>query len=297
VAQHPANLAAVDRALGNVGQGEGALAIRQLLGGTHAATWLVSIEGFESGAVLREYPAGDASVAWEARVLLELDGLEGLAPRLLAEGALDPIPWLLLSRLPGTADIISGEPESIAGELGVALGRVHRAQEDRFSYFRKVFEMSGGGLDALSGPAASSVKARWHSIIGEPLVLTHYDFWSGNVVWNACRLSGIVDWNGGSLGPRGFDVGWCRLDLYLLYDEEIADRFLRSYESAFGEVLPDPARWDLWAVARSDDDVDTWVPNYVDLGRADLTAGVLRRRHREWTDNSLVRARHSQSCD
>src|ERR1700722_9680048 len=136
--------------------------------------------------------------------------------------------------------------------------------------------MRGGGLEDLSGPAQATVAARWPHISSEPLVLTHHDFWSGNVVWDANRVNGIVDWNGGSLGPRGFDVGWCRLDLYLLYGEEIADLFLHSYEAAFGAHLSDAALWDLWAVARSDDVVYTWAQNYVDLGRPDLTAGVLR---------------------
>jgi hypothetical protein len=289
VADHPANPSAIHRALERIGRDKGALAFRRLVGGTHAATWLVTMEGIEDEAVLREFPAGDVSVAWEARILLELDGLGGLAPRLLAEGTTDSIPWLLLSRLPGTADITSLRTETVAEALGSALARVHRAQGDRFTHFRNVFGMSGGGLDGLSGPAESSVGIHWQSILHEPLVLTHFDFWSGNVVWLDRRLSGIVDWNGGCLGPRGFDVGWCRLDLYLLYGEETADRFLLSYESAFGEILPDLALWDLWAVARSDDAVGTWVPNYFDLGRPDLTAGVLRNRHREWTNNSLDR--------
>jgi hypothetical protein len=251
---------------------------------------LVAVDGIGSEAVLREFPAGDDSVAGEAEVLLKLDGLKGLAPRLLAEGVSDPVPWLLLSRLPGAADITSGEPEAVAEELGLALSKVHRVHGDLLAPFRKVYEMTGGGLEVLSGPAASIVGARWQRFNVEPLVLTHYDFWSGNVVWDAGRLSGIVDWNRGSLGPRGFDVGWCRLDLYLLYDEEIADLFLHTYEAAFGEGLSDSALWDLWAAARSHDAVHTWVPNYLDLGRPDLTAEVLRKRHREWTDNSLNRA-------
>jgi aminoglycoside phosphotransferase (APT) family kinase protein len=289
VAVHPANLAAIDRAIGQAGAAQGTTAAQQLVGGTHATTWLVAIAGLGSQGVLREFPANDATVKWEVQVLSALDGLAGLAPRLLAEGVNDPIPWLLLSRLPGAADITSGRPEAIADALGWALACVHRARGHQFTPFRKVYEMTGGRLEDLSGPARSRVEACWQRINDEPLVLTHYDFWSGNVVWDADRLSGIVDWNGGSLGPRGFDVGWCRLDLYLLYDEEIADLFLHSYEAAFDEVLHDTALWDLWAVARSDDTVDTWVPNYLDLGRPDLTAGVLRKRHREWTDNSLER--------
>lgn len=292
MADHPANLLAVDRALGLEGTRQGIVAIRQLFGGTHATTWLVAIEGLREEAVLREFPAGDSSVSGEAQVLLKLDGLNGLAPRLVAEGAKDPIPWLLMSRLPGAADITSGEPEAVAAELGLALSTVHRIHGDQLGLFRKVCEMTGGGLEHLSGAAATIVGNAWPRINSEPLVLTHYDFWSGNVLWDAHRLTGIVDWNRGSLGPRGFDVGWCRLDLYLLYGEEIADVFLHSYEAAFGEDLPEPALWDLWAVARSEDAVHTWVGNYLDLGRPDLTPEVLRKRHREWTENSLDRAGH-----
>ena len=35
----------------------------------------------------------------------------------------------------------------------------------------------------------------------------------------------------GALGPRGFDVGWCRLDRWLLHGERVADRFLDSYQA------------------------------------------------------------------
>jgi aminoglycoside phosphotransferase (APT) family kinase protein len=120
-------------------------------------------------------------------------------------------------------------------------------------------------------------------------VLTHYDFWSGNVVREDDRVSGIVDWSGGSLGPRGSDVGWCRLDLYLLHGEDVAHAFVDLYAAAFGEALYDLALWDLWAAARSVH-VQTWVPNYRGLGRGDLTARVLRARHRAWTERSLARA-------
>jgi aminoglycoside phosphotransferase (APT) family kinase protein len=291
VSDNPTTIAAVDRALGQEGLEPGTVALRQLPGGTHASTWLVWIERLGIEAVLREFPAGDASVVGEAQVLRGLDGLGGLAPRLLAAGADQPIPWLLLSRLPGRADITSIEPEVLAAELGVALARVHGARGDRLSSLREVYEMRGGKLQALSGPAASSVRSNWQRIISEPLVLTHNDYWSGNVVWDGPRLSGVVDWNGGALGPRGYDVGWCRLDLYLLYGETIAALFSGAYERAFGQILTEPALWDLWAVARSGH-VETWVPNYHGLGRVDLTAEVLRKRHTAWTARALDSARY-----
>lgn len=289
MAGSPKSISAVDRAVVKEALGDGVLPLRPLVGGTHAATWLIAIKGRTSQAVLREFPAHDPWAPWEVAVLRALDGLGGLTPRVLAAGVDDSTAWILLSRLPGTSDITSNEPRTVARELGATLAQVHRVGRQRFVGFRDVREVSGGGLETLSGPAAPAVAGRWQDIIRAPHVLTHFDYWSGNVLWKGHRLTGIVDWSGGSLGPRGFDVGWCRLDLFLLYDEEIADLFLDSYAAAFGEDSDSPVLWDLWAVARSGH-VETWVPNYRDLGRPDLTARVLRRRHAQWTERSLDRA-------
>lgn len=102
------------------------------------------------------------------------------------------------------------------------------------------------------------------------------------------HLTGVVDWTGAGIGPRSLDVGWCRLDLYLLHGEHAADAFLDSYQAACGSGLAGRLLADLWAVARSHEHVETWEPNYSDLGRADLTATELRRRHTAWTEHLLA---------
>lgn len=151
-----------------------------------------------------------------------------------------------------------------------------------------MFDRPDGSLAAVSGPAASAVTASRELLTRAPAVLTHYDFWSGNTLWRGGVLTGVVDWSGGGLGPRGFDVGWCRLDLYLLYGEPIAGMFLDAYETASNSALPDRLVWDLWAVARSYEQVESWAPNYRDLGRADLTAAELRKRHTAWTRHLIA---------
>ena len=140
-----------------------------------------------------------------------------------------------------------------------------------------------GSRAELAGPLASEVRSRWSQIVGSPEVLTHCDYWSGNVVWREGRLTGIVDWSGGARGPRGFDLGWCRLDLVLLFNERIADVFLAAYEAAIGQTIGDVVLWDGWAVARSHDVVETWGPNYAPLRRGDLNEHELRQRHSLWT--------------
>ena len=156
-------------------------------------------------------------------------------------------------------------------------------------------DRAAGGIAERVRTAAEAQRRYWgvrwrrkfglagHRLVTSPEVLTHCDYWSGNVVWRDGRLTGIVDWAGGSRGPRGFDLGWCRLDLILLFDEQIADDFLAAYEAGTGQAVGEIRLWDCWAAAYSDDAVGSWAPNYLPLGRADLDEDELRRRHAQWT--------------
>lgn len=286
----PWSWAAVERAAALAGPDATVREISALAGGTHARTYRIHTSDPELQIILREFPPGDAAARREAQVLTALDGLDGLAPRLLASspaGAVPAGPWNLISRLPGAASITPARPSAFAAQLGATLARIHATSPTRLAGFPRVLDTRGGSFGALSGPAASSVAARRELLIGTPSVLTHYDFWSGNTLWQNGVLTGVVDWSGGAVGPRGFDVGWCRLDLYLLYDQRIADCFLDSYQAASGTALPEPLLWDLWAIARSYQNVESWVPNYHDLGRTDLTANELRKRHTLWTQHCL----------
>jgi aminoglycoside phosphotransferase (APT) family kinase protein len=109
-----------------------------------------------------------------------------------------------------------------------------------------VFDRSGGSQKVLAGPLATRIRSGWRQITASAEVLSHYDYWSGNVVWRDGKLTGIVDWSGGARGPRGFDVGWCRLDLVVLFDERIDDMFLAAYEHGIGRRIDDMVLWDGW---------------------------------------------------
>ena len=267
--------------------------MQALAGGTHADTTLIRTANPETEVVLREFPPFDDAAQRETKVLRALDGLDGLAPRLLASDTAHETsgnPWLLISRLPGSADITPRDPAARAGQLGRTLARIHQTPLRRLAGLPGAFDRPDGALTGVSGPAADIVAASWETLASTPRALAHYDFWSGNVVWQDEVLTGVVDWSGGCLGPPGLDTGWCRLDLYLLHGQAIADAFLDAYQTATGSALPDPLLWDLWAIARSHDIVETWVPNYRDLGRTDLTAARLRSRHTEWANYLLAQA-------
>jgi aminoglycoside phosphotransferase (APT) family kinase protein len=226
--------------------------VRELKGGTHAVTHLVAARDREF--VLRRYPDGDDAPEREGRVLDALDGLGGWAPRKVGAAG----NRILITRLRGTADIMPADPKHAAAELARGLARVHATPLERL-----------GGLEVRHpGPA----------------VLTHFDYWSGNVLWDGPELTGIVDWSGASLAPRGFDVSWCRLDLVLLHGPEIADVFLREYQ-AHATGISDVGEWDRRAIDSSKDRIESWEPNYTSLGRLDLTGSELRARHTRWADH------------
>lgn len=208
-----------------------------------------------------------------------LGGLGGLAPELLAadpEGEYCGEPAIVTSRLPGRASVTPEDPYDFAGQLGRALDRIHAHPG---TGLREV--LAAPPTDA--GLIAAQVLGAWGRLSGAPQVLTHYDYWSGNTLWRAGQLTGVVDWSAAGLAPSGFDVSWCRLDLVLLFDRAIADTFTTAYEAVSGASVPDLGLWDLYAATNADRGIEGWAPNYQGLGRADLGPTMLRQRLTNWT--------------
>jgi aminoglycoside phosphotransferase (APT) family kinase protein len=273
-----------------VGPSATVLGAARLEGGQHADTWRVDTENPATSVVVRQFPAGDPAALHEQRVLKALDGLGGLAPVLLGgdlDGRWSESPTSLISWLDGEPDITPADPDEWARELGRGLAALHAVPAERLAGLPSVFDGGGGPREVLGGPLAAGVRSRWSEIVASPEVLTHGDYWSGNVVWRKGRLTGVVDWPSASRGPSGFDLGWCRLDIVLLFDERIADVFLEAYETETGQSTSEIRLWDSWAAARSHEIVASWAPNYVPLGRADLNEELLRRRYAQWTDRLL----------
>jgi aminoglycoside phosphotransferase (APT) family kinase protein len=257
-----------------------------LEGGQHAATWRVHTARPGLTIVVRQFPVGDSAGECEVRVLLALDGLGGLAPLLLGsdlDARWSACPTTLISWFDGEANITPSDPDAWATQLGHTLASVHAVPGDRLPALPSLFEGRGGTREHLNGPLAPWIRSEWPQITAAQRVLTHTDYWSGNVVWRDGVLAGIVDWAGAARGPHGYDIGWCRLDLYLLFDDRLADVFLAAYEDAAGHQVADISLWDGWALARSHDIVESWDANYRPLGRADLDKRELRQRHAQWT--------------
>lgn len=160
------SLAALRWAAENAGSAAPARVVRHLAGGTHAITHLLRTDRPARHMVLRRYPAGDDAAEREATVLEALDGLDGWAPKLIdvdPAGQRTGEPSILITRLPGRADITSGCPAEAADQLGRALARVHAVPPARFGRLRDgmaAASSSAGPAPATAALTAAELRAR-----------------------------------------------------------------------------------------------------------------------------------------
>lgn len=242
-------------------------------GGQHATTLLTS-DG-ESEFVVRAFPALHDAAVREAEILKRISSLGAWVPQLIAVNRDLREPVIVTSRVHGGTPDADLSPLVIATEMAAALIRIH---EFDGTGLRPVPTGPPPGLSAL----ALRAQREWDSLdMGDP-VLTHRDFWCGNALWEADRLTGVVDWSGARSGPRGVDLAWCRQDLVLLGYPEAAGVFLEEYERLLGTTINDIAAWDVQAAAQAHERVETWLPNYLGIGRVDITAQRLRERLDGW---------------
>jgi aminoglycoside phosphotransferase (APT) family kinase protein len=124
-----------------------------------------------------------------------------------------------------------------------------------------------------------------------PPVLTHDDFWPGNVVWRNGRVSAIVDWTTAVLGDARGDVAQCRLDLSVTHGSALADRFTAEYEAATGRELKDVWFFDLRTGIFALSTFRTWIPGYVDSGLTYMTEELMEPRLRAFLRSAIERSK------
>lgn len=111
---------------------------------------------------------------------------------------------------------------------------------------------------------------RRHPVSGSaPSVLLHGDFHPGNTVWSRGRLSGIVDWSAARLGPRTYDLAYCRADLALLFGQFAAERLAHHYTAITGADVPDLPALDLRCALHARRWGARWLGAYRQQGRTD----------------------------
>lgn len=215
----------------------------------------------------------------EARVLRLLDRCDLLTPRLLA---VDPTgrdagaPSVLMSRVAGRPDLTPSDLDGWLHRLASVLPSIHEAPigsadgvQDFVPYRPSSWEPPGWltdtrlwarALDVFHGPCLDPDRA-----------FIHRDYHPGNVLWRRGRVSGVVDWQAASIGPRAADVWHCRANLLGGLGLDVADRFTAVWQSITGDT------YHPWAEAVMLVDAMTWPAKRGAQECRDLEALLARR--------------------
>jgi aminoglycoside phosphotransferase (APT) family kinase protein len=154
------------------------------------------------------------------------------------DAAVCDVPALLLARLPGAPPDLAGDPARVVEGLAAALPPIHTVPgPGPAPPYHRFYEP-----DQLVPPAWSDRPALWERAFavatGPPpddrACFIHRDYHPGNTLWTGGRLTGVVDWVGGSWGPPSVDLGHMRVNLAADLGLAVADRFLAAHRALTG---------------------------------------------------------------
>lgn len=178
----------------------------------------------------------------EAKVLRLLTSTDLPTPELLAAdttGADAGVPAVLMSRLPGRVDWVPTDLTTWLRHLACLLPHLHETQLEQNQQVQEFRPYEPASWDPPEWLQDKRLWERALTIFHGPCldadrVLIHRDYHPGNVLWRRGRISGLVDWQAASIGPRSVDVWHCRGNLLSRFGEQAADQFVAEWEAASG---------------------------------------------------------------
>ncbi|WP_229815931.1 alpha/beta fold hydrolase [Streptomyces lucensis] len=239
----------------------------------------------------------------EASVLGLLAGQRGVpAPALVAVDATAEHcdhPSLLMSRLPGRVRVDDEDGEALDRRLDLLaaqLVRIHAVEPEERP---RPYE-AWTSPHRVRTPAGSSWERAVDVIRRDPPPyrgrFLHRDYHPGNVLFTGdgegLRVSGVVDWVETSWGPADLDVAHCSTALALLHGPAHGLAFRNRYEQQGGHGLadgPDHLYWRLLDALAYSPDAAKLAGPWGELGRTDLTPGVLGERLSAYVGGLLER--------
>jgi aminoglycoside phosphotransferase (APT) family kinase protein len=270
---------------------------RRLVGSPDSALYRLEFTG--GTAVIRQIVNADwlerePDVTGHEAASLERAALSGLpAPQVLARdetGRESGAPALLMSCLPGVVNLVPDDLEAYLGELARTLDQLHALTPIPFAWSYSPYWTPS---DAASWSGVPDAWARALAVVQGPVPtftprFIHRDFHPANVLWQDTRISGVVDWVNGCLGPPGVDVAHCAVNLAQLFGPEAAQMFQAAYQHLSGHVQH--PYWDLSALLDFvADGPPTVYPGWPSFGLSTLSDELIRQRLDTWMLRVLER--------
>ena len=197
---------------------------------------------------------------------------------------------LVMTALDGSPSLMPQEPKIWFSELAAALAAIHDTPIDGCPRGEPLWQRWEPWTDDPRLTRVVEAVEILRGIAGtEPEVFSHKDFHPGNALFDADRLTGIVDWRYAGCEPRQAAVAYCRKDLAIHPGGDAPDRFLAAYEVETGIRLDHMALWDALYGTRALEYGHRWAPSFLELG-VNVTAADIHAASAAFVDRALARA-------
>jgi len=276
-----------------------------LMGGMSSDLTLLKVKTSDDiqEIVLREYTDQEwlemePDIAFkEAENLTQVDKLTVTTPYLIAS---DPTseqttwPSLLMSKVEGEVILNSSYTEDWIDELAEALYLIHQAvhitsSSTYFRYFDPIIPVQAK-WSACPENWQRMMNYLAHTPVPETMsTFIHRDFHPTNVLFTNKKVSAVVDWPNACMGPKQVDIGHCRWNLAMLFDQSAADDFLKAYKK-IDPNLAYPPYWDLEMLSNIFvEDKPEVYGGWLAYERTDLTEALMIERMDSFLQNALDR--------
>lgn len=267
--------------------------VQQLKGSTSSTLHRISLRSgqmvnhyvvrqFDNSEWLKEEP----DLAHHEAECLRMAGKSGVvSPNLITydeKGDECGCPTILMTCLDGEVVLKPDRMDDWLHNLAEALVGIHGIDARNFPYQYHSYN----DILSFEVPDWTNVSTSWKRAInllkgphpGSAECFIHRDYHPANVLWKNGKVSGVVDWVNGCKGPRGVDVGHCRVNLAMLYGVEAADGFLKEYRKlAWSQFTYEPY-WDILSVADMLDGPPVVYPGWKAFGVTGLTRDMMEER-------------------
>ncbi|MDY0395212.1 aminoglycoside phosphotransferase family protein [Virgibacillus halophilus] len=192
-------------------------------------------------------------------------------------------PTLLMTEVPGKVILVPENKNRWTDGLAKALHAIHHTSISNFNWAYYPYQ----SIMEMETPSWSNMPNIWENLFdymrrrpSPPFKPTfiHRDFHPNNVLWENGQVSGVVDWVNACMGPAGIDIGHCRWNLAMLYGQEAAEDFLRSYKQYAGKNWRYDVYWDLRSLLDVLEDPLTVYAGWKELGVDWLTPKLMGER-------------------
>ena len=289
-----------------VGRGATIQAVQPLAGATSSTlhSLEVAYRGRSLKLVLRQFTNEEwlgeepGLAAHEAANLKKVAAAAVATPELIAYDETGKqsgcgVPAILMTQLPGSVELMPADFDNWLYRMAEVLIPIHALEADTYPWRYAPYN----DIARLAVPAWSEVPGLWAKaieIVAGPRPPTrqcfiHRDYHPNNILWQAGRISGVVDWPNACRGAANIDVAWCRGNLAGLYGVAAADRFLDFYRSLSGPSFDYHPYWDLIVAIEILPGPPDVYSGWIAHGVRHLTDDIVRQREDEYLASLMAR--------